>query len=178
MGKARIAAAAGQHLYAIGLGSNRALSRKLSSRAIVEAASAALGKPPLTLLARSPIIASRPIGPSMRTYANAAALIAAPLEPLAMLDHLHAIERRFGRRRFRRWGARTLDLDLLIWSGGRVRSRRLTVPHPALPARAFVLDPLRSIARGWCDPRTSRTIAQLTARLAKPKPVDRTSRAL
>jgi 2-amino-4-hydroxy-6-hydroxymethyldihydropteridine diphosphokinase len=169
---------AGHHLYAVGIGSNRALSRRLGPGAIVRAAFAALDVAPLSLLAHSPIIATRPLGPSARLYANAAALVSAPLPPLALLDALQAIERRFRRRRYRRWGARTLDLDLLLWSGGRVRSKRLSVPHPALPVRGFVLTPLRAIAPGWRDPITSRTIAQLATRLAKPKPVDRAGRAL
>ncbi|MBN8832386.1 MAG: 2-amino-4-hydroxy-6-hydroxymethyldihydropteridine diphosphokinase [Sphingomonadales bacterium] len=176
MNKARIWT--GDYVYAVGIGSNRALSHRLGPRAIVRASFAALDEAPLTLVARSPVIATRPLGPSARTYANAAALVSTPLPPLAMLDRLQAIEHRFHRRRYRRWGARTLDLDLLLWSGGPVQSKRLTVPHPALRARAFVLTPLRTIAPGWRDPITGRTIAQLAAQLAKPKPVDRTRRAL
>jgi len=166
------------HLYAVGIGSNRPLSRALGPRAIVEAAFAALDEAPLRLVARSPIITTRPLGPSLRIYANAAALVAAPLEPLAMLALLQAIERRFHRRRYRRWGPRTLDLDLLLWSGGRVNEPRLTVPHPAFRARAFVLGPLHAIAPAWRDPVTGLTIAQLRARLAHPKPVDHGPRAL
>jgi 2-amino-4-hydroxy-6-hydroxymethyldihydropteridine diphosphokinase len=172
----------GRHRYAIGLGSNRPLARGLYPRAILAAAMVALDRPPLRLAACTPIIASRPIGPSSRTYANAAALIDTALGPLAMLDRLQAIERAFRRRRQRRWGARTLDLDILLWSGGRVSSRRLTVPHPALPARPFVLVPLRMVAPLWRDPASGRSVAQLAASLlrprpARPKPVDRTGRA-
>jgi 2-amino-4-hydroxy-6-hydroxymethyldihydropteridine diphosphokinase len=167
------ASAQAQHVYAIGIGSNRSLTRSLSPRAIVNAAFEALNEAPLHLLEHSPIIASRPIGPSLRSYANAAAIVATALEPLAMLDALQAIERHFHRRRYRRWGPRTLDLDLLLWSGGIVAQKRLAVPHPAFATRAFILEPLRAIAPGWRDPVTGLTITQLGTRLAHPKPVDR-----
>jgi len=166
------------HLYAVGIGSNRPLARALGPRAILQAAFAALDEAPLRLIARSPIIATRPLGPSLRRYANAAALVATPLEPLDMLDLLQAMERRFHRRRYRRWGPRTLDLDLLLWSGGMVNSKRLTIPHPALRERSFVLEPLHSVAPDWRDPASGLTIAQLQARLAHPKPVDRSPHPL
>ena len=57
--------------------------------------------------------------------------------------------RAFGRRRGRRWGPRVLDLDLILWSGGAFRSRRLIIPHPQLGKRAFVLQPLAAIAPNW-----------------------------
>jgi 2-amino-4-hydroxy-6-hydroxymethyldihydropteridine diphosphokinase len=169
---------AGAHLYAIGIGSNRPLARDMGPRRIVHAATIALDTTPLRLLAHSPIITSRPIGPSQRSYANAAALVRTDLSPIEMLDALQSIEQLFRRRRYRRWGARTLDLDLLLWSGGKVREKRLIVPHPAMRNRDFVLTPLGAVAPGWRDPVTGRTVAQLAARLAKPKPVDRPARAL
>lgn len=159
-----------EHVYAIGIGSNRALSGTLGPHAIVTAVFSALDEAPLRLIARSPIVATRPLGPSLRTYANAAALVTTTLEPLAMLDLLQGIEQRFHRRRYRRWGPRTLDLDMLLWSGGMVSAKRLTVPHPAFRARAFVLEPLHRIAPDWRDPITGLTIAQLRARLARPRP--------
>src|ERR1044072_4216432 len=97
--------------YAIGIGSNQPLSRSLGPRAIVAAAMAALDRLPLRLIARSPIIASRPIGPSRRSYANAVALIETDEEPMEVLGHLQMLERAARRRRARRWGARTPALD-------------------------------------------------------------------
>lgn len=157
------------HLYAVGMGSNRPLSRHMRPRAIVQAAMIALDLPPLSVVARAPIIATRPIGPSLRSYANSAVIVLSPLSPLAMLDRLQELETCFHRRRFRRWGDRTLDLDLLLWSGGAVKNRRLTLPHARLRERAFVLDPLIHIARRWRDPATGLTIAHLAARLRKAK---------
>ncbi len=164
-----------RHVYAVGIGSNRSLGRGLGPRAIVHAATIALDARPLHRIARSAIITSRPIGPSQRSYANAVALVSTKLEPLAMLDALQAIERQFGRRRYRRWGARTLDLDLLLWSGGIAAHERLAIPHPALRQRPFVLEPLRRIAPRLRDPLTGLTVTQLAARLARPKPVDRSN---
>jgi 2-amino-4-hydroxy-6-hydroxymethyldihydropteridine diphosphokinase len=162
------------YLYAIGLGSNKPL-RGMTPRDVVSAALQALSAPPLELVEQSPVIASRPLGPSARTYANAAAIVSSTLSPLAMLDLLQSIEFKFHRRRFQRWGARTLDLDLLLWSGGKVQHKRLTVPHPAFRERSFVLEPLGKIAPRWRDPVTGRTIAQLAAMLTRRRPLPRRS---
>jgi 2-amino-4-hydroxy-6-hydroxymethyldihydropteridine diphosphokinase len=66
-----------------------------------------------------------------------------------MLRALKHIERDFGRRAGRRWGARVLDLDIALWSGGKWRSRQLTIPHPQLARRSFVLQPLAAVAPRW-----------------------------
>ncbi|MBO9581392.1 MAG: 2-amino-4-hydroxy-6-hydroxymethyldihydropteridine diphosphokinase [Sphingobium sp.] len=159
------------HLYAIGIGSNRPLSRHLTPRAIVHAAMAALDLPPFSVVARAPVIVTAPVGPSMRRYANSAAIVASPLAPEDMLGRLQELEARFGRRRYRRWGARTLDLDMLLWSGGAVNCRRLTIPHKLFRTRGFVLRPLAAIAPRWRDPATGFSVAQLAARLRKTKAV-------
>lgn len=159
-----------RHVYAIALGSNQPRSRSLTPDALVEQAMAALSRPPFRLLARSPIIGTPPIGPSLRRYANAAILIEAddhaPAEMLALLKRM---ERTAGRRPRRRWGARPLDLDIVLWNGGRWTGRALTIPHPAYRARDFVLIPLRTIAPRWRDPVSGHTVTQLLARLKKPK---------
>lgn len=158
-----------EQYYAIGIGSNRPLSRKLTPRTLVGEAIIALGEPPLYLVARSTIITSAPVGPSLRTYANAAAVIATQLAPRDLLALLQAIEARFGRRRYRRWGARTLDLDILLWSGGSFRSRRLIIPHPAIRDRLFVLRPLCEIAPHWRDPHIGLSARQIAARATNGK---------
>ena len=86
-----------------------------------------------------------------------------------MLAALKAIERQFGRRRGRRWGPRVLDLDLVAWSGPNYASRELTIPHPRLASRDFVLGPLAAIAPDWpvIDALTPRHLA---ARLGKRFP--------
>lgn len=154
-----------QTIYAIGIGSNRRGGHGAPA-AEVRAAIAAIGG----VVAVSPIIASAPLGPSIRRFANAAILIASEEPPPALLDRLKRIERAFGRRRGRRWGARVIDLDILLWSGGRWRERRLVVPHRELSQRAFVLGPLAHIAPGWRDPATGRTIRQLAHAVDRPRP--------
>jgi 2-amino-4-hydroxy-6-hydroxymethyldihydropteridine diphosphokinase len=147
--------------YLIALGSNRR-GRHGGPAAEVVAAARAIGAARV-----SPIVATPPVGPSIRRFANAVALVDSALEPLGMLARLKEIERAFGRRRGRRWGARVIDLDIVLWSGGQVRSRALTIPHARFRTRAFVLDPLAAIAPGWRDPVTGFTTCQLRARLTR-----------
>mgnify|MGYP003646737923 CR=1 FL=1 len=160
-------------LYAIGLGSNRRHARFGDPRAVLMAALAALESDDIEAIDASPIIASDPLGPSRRRYANAVALVASTLSPPEMLARLHTIEASFGRRTGQRWSARTLDLDILLWSGGIWSDSALTIPHPAIEQRAFVLGPLRAIVPEWQHPLHRRSVRQLAARLARPKPVDR-----
>ncbi|HEV7342675.1 MAG TPA: 2-amino-4-hydroxy-6-hydroxymethyldihydropteridine diphosphokinase [Sphingopyxis sp.] len=160
-------------LYAIGLGSNRRHARYGDPRAVLMSALAALECDDIEAVDASPIVASDPIGPSRRRYANAVALVASKLSPPEMLARLHAIEASFGRRTGQRWSARTLDLDILLWSGGIWSDNMLTIPHPAIEERAFVLGPLRAIVPEWQHPLHRRSVRQLAARLARPKPVDR-----
>jgi len=155
-------------LYAIGLGSNRR-GRAGDPRAVVRAALAELPG----LVAASRVIDSAPLGPSSRRFANAVALVRAPLDPPALLGKLKAIERRYGRRRGRRWGARVLDLDILLWERGCWRSRGLVVPHAAWRTRGFVLAPLTEIAPDWRDPVTGLRVRHLRARLTRATPAPR-----
>jgi len=151
--------------YLIGLGSNRP-GRHGGPAAEVRAALAAIGG----VVAASPVVASAPLGPSIRRYANAAALVESDLPPPAMLAHLKAIERAFGRRRGRRWGMRVIDLDIVLWSGGAWASPGLAVPHPAFRTRAFVLGPAAGLAPGWRDPVTGRTLRQLAHAVDRRRP--------
>lgn len=151
-------------LYAIALGSNRRGRHGTPARTIV-AALAAIGG----VVAVSPIVASAPLGPSLRRYANAVALIESGESPPDLLDRLKRIEAAFGRRRGRRWGARVIDLDIVLWSGGAWASPGLTVPHAAFRTRGFVLAPLSAIAPGWRDPLTARTVRQLAHVVDRPR---------
>ncbi|HJP70010.1 MAG TPA: 2-amino-4-hydroxy-6-hydroxymethyldihydropteridine diphosphokinase, partial [Sphingomicrobium sp.] len=123
------------YLYVIAIGSNRSHGRYGRPPAVVEAAIARLDQK-FGLFDASPIILNAAHGPAGRDFANAVALVESGLTPPAMLSNLKALERDFGRRRGKRWGPRVLDLDILLWSGGEFRSRRLTIPHPRLPDRS------------------------------------------
>jgi 2-amino-4-hydroxy-6-hydroxymethyldihydropteridine diphosphokinase len=117
-------------------------------RAHLEAAFAALAALPGTrLLARSALYETAPLGPAgQQDYLNAAAALSTTLAPLALLDALLSIEQTRGRVRRERWGPRTLDLDLLLHGDTVLRDPRLTLPHPAMLGRAFVLAPLHDVA--------------------------------
>lgn len=117
----------------------------------------------------APIVDSAPLGPSTRTFANSAVLIESDATPPELLARLKAIERAFGRRPGRRWGARVIDLDIILWSGGAWRSPALTIPHPSFRQRAFVLGPAAAIAPGWCVPGSALTMRQLHARLTRTR---------
>ena len=141
-------------------------------RRVLKAAFAALNKNALRLDAQSPIIDTAPLGPSRRRYANAAGIVATSLEPLAMLSALQEIESCFGRlRRGMRWGARVLDLDIVMWSGGPFAADGLVIPHPEFRRRAFVLRPSVMIAPEWRDPLTGLKLRHLQARLTRSEPL-------
>ena len=135
---------------------------------MIEAAIARLDEE-FALFDASPIILNAAIGGAGRDFANAVALVESDLEPMEMLGRIKSIERDFGRRRGKHWAARVLDLDIAVWSGGRYRSRRLTIPHHGLADRSFVLGPLAAIAPNWRirGPLTGRHLAH---RLARRRP--------
>ena len=145
------------HLYAIAIGSNRAHGRFGRPAGVVEAAIARLDRD-FALFDASPIVLNTAHGGAGRDFANAVALVESAVEPPEMLRRLKALEREFGRRGGKRWGPRVLDLDVALWSGGKWRSRRLTIPHSQLGKRSFVLQPLAAIAPSW------RVAGRLTAR--------------
>lgn len=159
--------AAATHLYAIAIGSNRPHGRHGRPAGVVEAAIARLDQE-FGLFGASPIVLNSAHGPAGRDFANTVALIESDLEPAEMLRRLKSIEREFGRRRGRRWGPRVLDLDIALWSGGKFRSHRLTIPHPQIAKRSFVLEPLAAIAPSWNVEGLS--VRHLAARLARRAP--------
>ncbi|WP_416138996.1 2-amino-4-hydroxy-6-hydroxymethyldihydropteridine diphosphokinase [Halomonas sp. HK25] len=131
------------HRAWVGLGSNLDDPRRHIEQAFEE-----LDRLPLTRrLSASRCYASRPLGPQDQPdFINAVALLETRLSPLALLDQLQALEQRHRRIRARRWGPRTLDLDLLLFDDSVLALPRLVVPHPELTHRAFVVVPLLEVA--------------------------------
>ena len=162
------------HSYLIALGSNVRHHRLGPPERVLAAALSELDARGIKVEAPGPVIRSAPIGPSLRRYANSAALVTCRLEPDELLAELKAIERQFGRRSGgQRWGSRVLDLDVVLWSGGAWSSPGLTVPHPSFRERCFVLDPAAPIVGDWRDPITGLTLRQLTARLTRSRAIPR-----
>lgn len=120
----------------IGLGSNLGDSRQILLEAVQKLAT--LGTVKTSRLYQSP-----PMGPQDQpNYLNAVAQLETDLAPLVLLDKLQRFEQESGRVRLRRWGERTLDLDLLIYGQEHIQNDRLTVPHVGLFERDFVVIPL------------------------------------
>lgn len=136
--------AGGGELAYVGLGAN--LGDPV--RQLRTALSALCALPRCWLLRRSSLYRTPPLGPpGQPDYVNATALLETDLTPLELLDALQGIERSRGRRRDgERWGPRTLDLDLLLFGSRIMAEARLSLPHPRMHRRAFVLVPLAEIA--------------------------------
>lgn len=148
------------HAY-IALGSNLGDSRQHVHDAI-----SALGRLPASaLLMTSRLYRTPPWGVlAQPDFVNAVALLSTTLSPRGLLDHLLAIERAHGRQRDgERWGPRTLDLDLLHIEGVAVADERLTLPHPRIAGRAFVLLPLHDLAPDLMLPGQGRVDELLAA---------------
>ncbi|WP_043530863.1 2-amino-4-hydroxy-6-hydroxymethyldihydropteridine diphosphokinase [Litchfieldella xinjiangensis] len=127
----------------IGLGSNLETPQRYVLTALNELAMLPLCR----LNAHSRLYASRPLGPQDQPdFINAVAILDTRFSPLALLDQLQALEQRHGRLRQRRWGPRTLDLDLLLYADSHINVPRLRIPHPEMTRRAFVLVPLAEVA--------------------------------
>lgn len=101
----------------------------------------------ISLLAVSGYYRSAPIGPQDQPdFVNAVAEISTNLSPMQLLSAVQEIEARQGRERSEHWGPRTLDLDILLYGELVIREPELTIPHPQMASRAFVLAPLMDLA--------------------------------
>lgn len=126
----------------IGLGSNLAEPQK-QLRSALEAMDKILDS---CLLRCSSFYRSAPIGPGEQPdYVNAVAELETALPPIELLNRLQSIEATHGRERSVRWGARTLDLDILLFDERQIDEVRLQVPHPRMAERSFVLLPLAEL---------------------------------
>ena len=125
----------------IGLGANQGDCRAHLQFALNGLAGLAVGR-----VVRSPLYRSAPVGPQDQAdFFNAVARFDTVLAPHALLDRLQSLEQARGRVRARRWGPRTLDLDILLYGVQRLDDGRLKIPHPELSRRLFVLRPMADL---------------------------------
>jgi 2-amino-4-hydroxy-6-hydroxymethyldihydropteridine diphosphokinase len=145
------------HRVAIALGSNIG-----DSAAILRSALKALANfPGIVLQAQSPFYLTVAIGPPQPDILNACATLSTLLSAVELLELLLKIETQFGRVRQECWGARSLDLDVLLFDDLVIRQPNLQIPHPRMNDRAFVLVPLADIAADWIEPISGKSIATL-----------------
>jgi 2-amino-4-hydroxy-6-hydroxymethyldihydropteridine diphosphokinase len=106
----------------------------------------------------SSLYTSRPMGPQNQPpYVNAAACLHTRLDAQSLLEALQAIEQSHGRvRKEEQWGPRTLDLDILLFGNQSIRNQTLTVPHPGIAQREFVLYPLHELNKNLMIPNLGR----------------------
>ncbi len=143
---------------AIALGSN--LGQSLTT--VEQAVKAISQHQNIELLAQSSWYRTKAIGPPQPDYINGCITLMTCLSPEALLQLLLEIENQFGRERQEHWGARTLDLDLILYGRDVIQLPHLNIPHPLMRERAFVLIPLAEIAPHWLDPITNLTIETLS----------------
>jgi 2-amino-4-hydroxy-6-hydroxymethyldihydropteridine diphosphokinase len=111
---------------------------------------------------RSRIIETDPVGVTEQPrFLNAVAEIETRIEPVPFLRRLRDVEKSLGRVRQRRWGPRTIDLDLLLWGDRSMDTKTLTLPHPRMAQRRFVLAPLAELCPRRRVPGTGRTVRGL-----------------
>jgi 2-amino-4-hydroxy-6-hydroxymethyldihydropteridine diphosphokinase len=129
--------------------------------------------PGCTIISRSPLFKTEPVGVTEQDwYINCVAGIRTNQTPVQLLKNLLTIEAQMGRIRKRRWEARLIDLDLLLFGQVIIRSHDLVVPHPRLHLRQFVLEPLARVAPDLIHPVCGLTIRQLLHRLPKGPSVE------
>lgn len=151
-----------EHQSAIALGSNLG-----DSLTILQQACASLAKiEGIELIACSSWYQTKPIGPPQPDYLNGCVLVKTKLSPVELLKCLWQIEQQFGRKRKERWGARTLDLDIILYDDLIMDTADLQIPHPRMRERAFVLIPLAEIAPDWLEPVTGKRIIDLKNKLS------------
>jgi 2-amino-4-hydroxy-6-hydroxymethyldihydropteridine diphosphokinase len=125
--------------------------------------------------ASSPLYETEPVGGPERQglYLNAVLRVRTKLPPRELLTLCLEVEKRFGRRRDERWGARTLDIDILFYERVVLQESDLTLPHPRLHERPFVLLPLFDLEPDLVHPLMGVTLGELVASLTPPAGVCR-----
>lgn len=152
------------HRALIGVGSNIGLAAQNCKKAI-----ALINKSEsVNVTAQSSLYESQPVGKENQAwFVNATIEVCTKLGPEELLKFLLKIEQEFGRIRKEKWGARIIDLDILDFEGLIMDSKTLTLPHPEMTQRRFVLEPLSEIAGETIHPLKKKMISDLLKELPK-----------
>lgn len=167
----------------IGLGANLEFEGRTPVQTMERVLALLDETPGVSVLRVSPWYQSAPVGKADQPdFFNGVASLETDLAPLALMQLLLEMEKKFGRIRGERWGPRTLDLDLLDFDGQSLdlaeEGVTLHLPHPRLHERAFVLRPLLDIAPDWRHPAMGKTPAECLAEIGPDQALRRVAGAV
>ncbi len=156
------------HQVYIGVGSN--VGNKKEN--FLEALSRVAKLPDTKIVKESSLYESEPIGDAKEWYVNGAIEIETKFKPDMLLKKFKNIERAMGRKKVKkRWGARIIDLDILLYDAAIVKKKNLRIPHPEMSSRKFVLLPLGEIAPQVIHPELGVTISELLINVKDDKKI-------
>ena len=156
------------HQVYIGIGSN--VGKKKDN--FLEALDRLAKLPDTKILKESSLYESEPLGDSTDWYVNGAIEIETKFRPEMLLNKFKNIERAMGRKKVKkRWGARIIDLDILLYDALVMKKKNLNIPHPEMPTRKFVLIPLSEIAPQVIHPELGVTISELLVNVKDNKKI-------
>ena len=146
----------------IGIGSNLGVPAENCQKAI----RLIRATPDIDVEAQSSLYKSEPVGnKDQNWFVNAVVAIKTSLSPEALLEAILIIEKKFGRKRRKKWGPRIIDLDLLLYEDQVRNTNDLTLPHPEISNRRFVLLPFSEIAGDYLHPQENKSIQDLLREL-------------
>ena len=159
-----------RHIAYIGIGSNVGDKARQCEQGISEIQKLDRHR----LLARSSLYKTQPIGYTEQDwFINLVIKIETEMDAPALLSSLKEIESRLGRVETLRWGPRTIDLDILFFNDHQIQTDELTVPHPLIQDRQFVLVPLAEIDPNLTHPVLKKTVKELLEGLPEDQGVER-----